>query len=93
MQQALESAWPYSLQLFHPLPGDDLLLGRGLFPDPNEVGREWQASVIPFLEEAGLSVPSLGEPVVLTREEHSNHLEPLIEDMQSVYQANADSEW
>ena len=93
MQAALQVLWAYSLQLFLPEPGDYQLVREGIFPDPREMGKVWRASVRPFLEQAGLSVPVAGEPAVTSRKDHSNHLQPLIRDLQSLPRTDPDAVW
>jgi ring-1,2-phenylacetyl-CoA epoxidase subunit PaaC len=84
MQAALDELWAYSLQLFCLEPGDELLLNEGIFPDPQQVARLWKLSVGPFLEQAGLSLPAVDQPVVTSRKEHSKHLQPLLNDLQFI---------
>jgi ring-1,2-phenylacetyl-CoA epoxidase subunit PaaC len=93
MQAALGELWAYSLQLFVTMPGDDLLIEEGIYPDPRKVGSEWQEAVRPFLEAAGLTIPMGEVAIVPTRNVHSEHLVPLISDLQSVRQSNADAVW
>lgn len=93
MQAALVELWAYSLQLFVPIPGDDFLIAEGFFPDPRKVGSVWQEAVQPFLETAGLTIPMGEVGTVPSRNVHSEHLVPLISDLQSVLQSNADAVW
>ncbi len=93
LQAALDKLWAYSLQLFIPLRGDELLIAEGYYPDPREVGSKWQAAVCPFLESAGLALPTSGISIVPTRGEHTEHLLPLVTDLQSVLQSNSDAVW
>ncbi len=84
MQQALDRAWPFALQLFALLPGEAGLTLSGLIPEAAQVRSAWLNDVSPFLQSIGLSVPAETEPPTLTRAEHTEHLAALLADMQSV---------
>jgi ring-1,2-phenylacetyl-CoA epoxidase subunit PaaC len=84
MQAALDSIWPYALQLFVPLPDEDRLAAAGIVPDPAQTRADWEARVRPWLAESGLSVPQASEPVTTDRQRHTEHLAALITEMQEV---------
>lgn len=84
MQAALDSLWPYALQLFVPLPGEDQLAAEGVMPGPAQVRADWEARVRPWLADSGLIVPESSEPVTRDRARHTGHLAALITEMQEV---------
>jgi ring-1,2-phenylacetyl-CoA epoxidase subunit PaaC len=84
MQAALEAAWPFALQLFNPLPEEAGLTGAGLIPAAADVSGAWHSDVLPFLNEIELDVPAVPTTDVLLRNQHTEHLEALLDDMQSV---------
>jgi len=92
MQAALDQLWPHTAQLFSLAPGEDALASAGYVPDPGELLQAWEAVVLPFLDECGLSVPS--SPLVpAQRGEHSAHLAGLLEDLQLVARLEPQAEW
>jgi ring-1,2-phenylacetyl-CoA epoxidase subunit PaaC len=93
MQAALDEIWPYTAQLFEPLPDEALLVEANFVPDPARIQSAWQNLVIPNLEEAGLIVPSEAIPVTVSRNLHTDHLPALLAEMQEVARQVPDAEW
>lgn len=93
MQAALDALWPYALQLFVPLPGEALLVEAAMVPPSAEVSEMWSSQVVPYLEEAGLTVPGQTQPVTGDRRQHTVHLEELLEEMQAVVRLDPDASW
>ena len=83
MQAALDTLWPYALQLFAPLPGEDELIVQNIMPRPNTLRAAWEATVRPWLTDAGLTIPETPQPAA-NREQHTEHLTALLADMQEV---------
>ncbi|MEJ2559023.1 MAG: phenylacetate-CoA oxygenase subunit PaaC, partial [Anaerolineae bacterium] len=54
LQDALNQIWPYTLQLFEPLPDEPLLVEADFVPAPGQLRSAWLSLVGPCLEEAGL---------------------------------------
>jgi ring-1,2-phenylacetyl-CoA epoxidase subunit PaaC len=94
MQRALNILWPYARQLFVPLPGDHLLVENGIFPGLMPLGREWEAMVVPFLQESDLQISDGGLPRRdVPRAEHTEHLMDLLNEMQAVARMDPAAEW
>ena len=92
LQTALDQLWPYAGQLFTPLPGEVALVAAGFILPARRLSGQWQAMVIPWLQDSGLSLPlrfSYGSD----RRQHTPHLAPLITDMQSVARLESDGKW
>lgn len=92
MQRALTELWPYTLQLFAPLPQEPLLVSSGWLPDPAELQAAWQERVYPVLGAGGLSLPSSSSSLS-GRSEHSPGFETLIAEMQSVARMDSEAIW
>ncbi|MEK6573074.1 MAG: 1,2-phenylacetyl-CoA epoxidase subunit PaaC, partial [Chloroflexota bacterium] len=84
MQAALGTLWPYGLQLFVPIPGEDELIAANIVPDPRKLRDAWEDMVRPWLTDASLTVPDSSEPAVASREQHTEHLAALLTEMQEV---------
>lgn len=84
MQAALDTLWPYALQLFVPLPDEAALAAAGLLPDAAALRPAWAALAGATLTEAGLTLPAGAEPVARDRRDHGPHLAPLLAEMQAV---------
>jgi ring-1,2-phenylacetyl-CoA epoxidase subunit PaaC len=88
MQAALELAWPYTQQLISPLPDEPELADAGVIPPADAVHADWISDVIPFLESIGLIIPAVRDSTP-RREQHTEHLDGLLADMQSVARLEA----
>lgn len=84
MQRALDALWCYALQLFVPLPGEQLLIEQGRVPDSARMRQEWTAQVSTWLADSGLTVPTVTQPPATSRQQHTEHLSDLLRDMQQV---------
>ena len=92
MQNALDDLWPYTGQLFHPNPGEDGLAEAGWVADPHTLYTAWQAQVIPFLEEANLTLPT-AKMRTLNRELPSQHLVGILSELQQVARLDPQAQW
>jgi ring-1,2-phenylacetyl-CoA epoxidase subunit PaaC len=93
MQTALDQAWPFALQLFSPLPGEEELTAAGVIPTADNVAAAWMSDIEPFLKSTGLTIPAARDRG-RTREQHTEHLSVLLADMQAVARLEApDTPW
>ena len=93
MQAALDVQWTYALQLFVPLPHDQLLADAGVSPLVAELQSEWEGIIRSYLAESGLAVPAENRPVATSRTEQSHHLTTLLTEMQEVARLDAEADW
>ncbi|MEW5988824.1 MAG: 1,2-phenylacetyl-CoA epoxidase subunit PaaC [Chloroflexota bacterium] len=93
MQAALDELWPYTAQVFAPLPHERLLVEAGFVPDPNTLRSTWLTTVAPFLRESGLDVPAHGGDPAAGRDQHTEYLTPLLTDLQEVARYDPTAEW
>lgn len=93
MQNALNQLWPYTAQLFEPLPGESLLVEVGFVPDPHQLGLAWQKLVLSNLEKANLTTPADATPIKIQRDQHTPHLESLLAEMQAVARLDSQATW
>ena len=92
MQAALDAIWPYTLQLFTPLPGASELAAAGIIPSADRLRSAWDALILPVLASSGLQI-STGPQHQLERSQHTPHLKALLAEMQSVAQLDRQAEW
>ncbi len=92
MQAALNGIWPYTAQIFSPIPGEERLVEAGLVPPAKEIGAAWEARVIPLLYSCKMLLPE-AVPVELARDQHTPHLKVLLAEMQSVAREEPEAEW
>jgi ring-1,2-phenylacetyl-CoA epoxidase subunit PaaC len=80
MQAALAAVWPYVAELFHNDEGEDA-----------ELRAEFDAVIAEVCTAATLAIPSVfGVP---EQSRHTEHLEPLLTEMQSVARVHPDATW
>ena len=84
MQNALDELWSYALQLFVPLDNEAEWIDANIFPDLKTLRDEWQDKTVSHLLASGLIVPETLAPIASSREQHTEHLAELLNDMQSV---------
>ncbi|WP_027460177.1 1,2-phenylacetyl-CoA epoxidase subunit PaaC [Deinococcus murrayi] len=92
-QAALDELWPYAAQLFQPLPGEEGLVAAHLVPDLGQLRGVWEGFVRSHLAgKCGLSVPEALPAAGPGRDTHTEHLAPLLAEMQSVARAVPNAE-
>lgn len=93
MQTALNELWPYTRQLFAPLPGEAALIEAGYLPDLTRLEMDWWAEVEPFFTAANLIIPAFTETAVISRTDHTSHLADLVADLQAVARLDRQAVW
>lgn len=94
MQAALDTLWPFALQLFVPLAADDILMQTAIIPDGQMLRSAWENTVRKHLADSRLVVPDARALGVTSREQHTEHLDALLTDMQEVARTESlGTEW
>lgn len=97
MQEALDTLWPYTAQLFLPLPGEERLVAANIAPSTRQLQARWRQTVVPFLQSSGLTLNQSedgnGSDETASRERHTEHLPRLLEEMQSVARLDPEASW
>jgi len=92
-QNALDELWPHVAQLFAPLPGEADLVVAGILPELEKVRASWESFVLPHLtEKCGLTLPMALAETSEGRDVHTEHLAPLLAEMQGVAREHANAE-
>ncbi|EYB67775.1 phenylacetate-CoA oxygenase subunit PaaI [Deinococcus phoenicis] len=92
-QNALNELWPYTAQLFQPVQDEEGLVEAGILPDLAGVRGRWEALVVPHLtQKCGLMLPAASAAAAAGRDTHTEHLAPLLAEMQSVARAVPNAE-
>lgn len=82
-QAALAALFPYARQLFVPLDGEGALAEAGIVPELKPLEARYLEAVAGEVADAGLALPQ-GGYTPTRRSEHSEHLWPLLAELQSV---------
>lgn len=92
MQKALDALWGYAWQAFEPLPDEHVLVTAEYVPDPATIRGEWLEMVERHLRDSGLAIPVV-QSVGYGRTQHTEHLEPLLSDLQQVARLYPNAKW
>ena len=94
MQSALNEAWPLALGMFEPSEHDETLAAEGVFPGEEALKKAWLEMIDEAFKAAKLEIPANAEPVYGGRKGyHTEHLQPLLEEMTEVYRIDPSAEW
>jgi ring-1,2-phenylacetyl-CoA epoxidase subunit PaaC len=96
MQTALNEAWNYALGMFEESEYEQALISENIFEGEQELKKRWMENMLPILEKATLTLPAEKDwnPVMGGRRGfHTDHLEPLVEEMAEVFRIEPGAEW
>jgi ring-1,2-phenylacetyl-CoA epoxidase subunit PaaC len=93
MQAALDTLWPQAMQLFVALPDEALLIREGYFPSVEQLLEVWCETVVAYLEQANLRLPTVATPAAENRSQHTADLKVLLQGLQEVARLNPDAGW
>lgn len=94
MQQAIDSLWRFTAELFEADALEQQLIAEGIAVDPRELRTEWEAEVFAGFEQACLSVPQ--EAAYRTGGKkglHTEHLGPMLAEMQYLQRMYPGQQW
>lgn len=96
MQSSLNEAFPLALGIFEPGNYENDLVEAGLFAGEKVLQEKWLEKITPILISAGLQIPDLNsvQPVYGGRKGfHSEHLQPMLDEMCEVFRIDPAAEW
>jgi ring-1,2-phenylacetyl-CoA epoxidase subunit PaaC len=94
LQASLDKAWPYALGIFEESPYESKVVESGIFIGEKTLQEKWLGSVTEVLKRTRLTIPGDAIPVVGGRAgRHSEHLQPLLEEMSEVFKIDPGAEW
>jgi ring-1,2-phenylacetyl-CoA epoxidase subunit PaaC len=96
MQRSLDDTFPMALGIFEPSDYEDQLREQGIFAGEAELQKRWLETITGHLTAAGLTVPSVDDvtPAYGGRKGyHTEHLQPLLEEMGEVFRIDPSAEW
>jgi phenylacetate-CoA oxygenase, PaaI subunit len=94
MQQALDGLWRFTAELFEADEVEQDLIASGVAVDPRALRQPWESEVFAGLREAALRVPA--EAAYRTggrRGLHTEHLGPMLAEMQYLQRAYPGQQW
>jgi ring-1,2-phenylacetyl-CoA epoxidase subunit PaaC len=96
MQTALNDSWNYALGLFEEGDFENDLKKEGVFAGEVALKQLWLETITPTLTKATLTIPNENtwDPILGGRKGiHTEHLEPLVEEMSEVFRVDPRAEW
>jgi len=96
LQQSLNEAMPHALGIFEPSPHEKELISSGIFEGEQALQEEWTKQVSTLLAETALQMPDLESitPVFGGRiGKHTEHLQPLLDEMAEVFRIDPTADW
>lgn len=94
MQQSLDGLWRFTAELFHADELELQLAEQGIAADPRQLEAPWLALVEETLQQATLTLPA--EQAFRhggKQGRHSEHLGPLLAEMQFLQRAYPNANW
>ena len=91
-----EYALPFALGIFEESPYEQEIMERRLFEGEQKIKERWTDQIQKILAQTSIQVPDLKliHPVYGGRKgKHSEHLQPLLDEMSEVFKIDPTAEW
>ncbi|MDH3711040.1 MAG: phenylacetate-CoA oxygenase subunit PaaC [Cyclobacteriaceae bacterium] len=96
LQSSLNEAIPYSLGIFEPSPYEKELIDDGIFSGEQELFHQWWSVVNEILGKTALEISQVDQELAKTGGrlgQHTEHLQPLLDEMSEVIKLDPSAEW
>ncbi|MEQ8928096.1 MAG: 1,2-phenylacetyl-CoA epoxidase subunit PaaC [Fulvivirga sp.] len=96
LQKSLDEAMPYALGLFEPSEFEADLISENIFGGEEALKEKWLAKVKEVLSQTQLLLPdvlTLTPKVGGRKGQHTEHLQPLLDEMSEVFRIDPTAEW
>jgi len=96
LQQSIDQLMPYALGIFEESPYEEELIAQGIFAGEKELKAKWIKKVEAIIQQTNLHLPDwkLIKPMLGGRVgKHSDHLQPLLDEMSEVFRIDPSAEW
>ena len=96
MQSTLNEAWNYAIGIFEESDNEQQLISEKIFIGEAALKAQWLEAIKPILAKANLQIPdeSTWQPKLDGRKGfHTEHLQPLLDEMSEVFKIEPNAEW
>jgi ring-1,2-phenylacetyl-CoA epoxidase subunit PaaC len=96
LQLSLQVAMPYALGMFEPSPYEEALMAEGIFAGEATLKEKWMEKIQSVIQQTNLTLPDMSAMNAVTggrRGQHSEHLQPLLDEMCEVFNIDPAAEW
>ena len=96
LQNSLNEALPYALGMFEPSKFEAELIAEGIYEGEEKIKTQWLENIKKVLSQTQLELPDL---TTITPKfggrygEHTEHLQPLLDEMAEVFKIDPTAEW
>jgi len=96
LQKSLEYALPFALGMFEESPCENEIILQGIFEGEQKIKEKWLVQIQKILAQTSLQLPDVKiiQPIMGGRTgKHSEHLQPLLDEMSEVFNIDPPAEW
>ncbi len=96
LQNSLNEALPYALGIFEPSKYEAELIADGIYEGEEKIKAQWLENIKKVLSQTQLELPDLTTITPKTGGrygEHTEHLQPLLDEMAEVFKIDPTAEW
>ncbi|HEY0744442.1 MAG TPA: 1,2-phenylacetyl-CoA epoxidase subunit PaaC [Chryseosolibacter sp.] len=96
LQNSLEYALPFALGIFEKSPFENDIISAGIFEGEDVLKSKWKTKVEEIITQTKLRLPDVSSmtPIEGGRVgKHSEHLQPLLDEMSEVFKIDPTAEW
>jgi ring-1,2-phenylacetyl-CoA epoxidase subunit PaaC len=96
LQKSLKQAMPYALGMFEESPYEKEIMEAGIFEGEKKLKELWMAKVEETISQTSLHLPDwkIVQPITGGRiGKHTEHLQPLLDEMSEVFRIDPGAEW
>lgn len=96
LQGSLEMALPYALGMFEVSQFEQQLIDEGIFGGEEALKAQWKRAITEVISETSLSLPDMETltPIYGGRNgDHTEHLQPLLDEMSEVFKVDPTADW
>jgi ring-1,2-phenylacetyl-CoA epoxidase subunit PaaC len=96
LQTSLDYALPYALGMFEQSPFEETLIAEKIFDGEKNLRHQWEIAVEKVISQTNLILPALERIAPITGGrigKHSEHLQPLLDEMSEVFKIDPSTEW
>jgi ring-1,2-phenylacetyl-CoA epoxidase subunit PaaC len=95
LQGAVEYAWPHALGIFEVSPYENELIDKKIFAGEEVVKKEWFDRINKVIGQTNLKLPTAQLQAIEggRKGNHSEHLQPLLDEMSEVFKIDPGAEW
>ncbi|UII23664.1 1,2-phenylacetyl-CoA epoxidase subunit PaaC [Fulvivirga ligni] len=95
LQSSLNEAYPFALGIFEPSPMEEVLIDEGIFAGEKQLKEMWEEKIRKVIAQTELKLPTSDPAAIYGGRfgHHTEHLQPLLDEMSEVFKIDPTAEW